>query len=215
MPIKNVILDYGLVLCRAPEGKTIDELSNIFGIDHLAFWAHYERNRGAYDRGALSAEEYWKKFAEATGTTLDQAQIEWLRKRDIAMWSHLETDMLLWVDNLRAAGYKTSILSNLNKEFTHHMRTECEWIKRFDFQVFSADLGKIKPEPEIYMHCLDLLESFPEEALFIDDREANVVAARQQGISSILFRSVDQLKQVLESMGFDVLPSATHPVKAT
>ena len=117
--------------------------------------------------------------------------------------------MLLWVDKLRAAGYQTSILSNLNKDFTGHMRTKCDWIHRFDFQVFSSEIGRIKPEPEIYQHCLKLLGSAPEQTLFIDDRESNVLAARAEGIASIQFRSLGQLRKDLEAMGFPVLPHST------
>jgi len=207
---KSVLVDYGLVLCRIPTKKSIEEILQLFAIDHSTFWTLYERNRGAYDRGDLDGEEYWKSFAQDTGSTLDPAQIDWLRRHDIAMWSQLEEDMLLWVDQLRAAGYQTSILSNLNKEFTRHMRTKCDWIHRFDFQVFSSEIGRIKPEPEIYQHCLKLLGTAPEETLFIDDREANVVAARAQGIAAIQFRSPGQLREDLEAIGFAVLPAATH-----
>jgi len=212
---KSVLVDYGLVLCSAPAKKSIEEIVQIFGIDHSTFWTLYERNRGVYDRGDLDGEEYWQRFAEDTRRTLDQAQIDWLRRRDIEMWSQLEEDMLLWVDQLRAAGYQTSILSNLNKEFTRHMRTKCDWIHRFDFQVFSAEIGRIKPEPEIYQHCLKLLGSTPEETLFIDDRESNVAAARAQGIASIRFHSPGQLREELEAIGFPVLPMATRSTKTT
>ncbi|HMI50560.1 MAG TPA: HAD family phosphatase [Candidatus Saccharimonadales bacterium] len=206
---KSVLVDYGLVLCRTPAKKSIDEILQIFGIDDSTFWTLYERNRGVYDRGELDGEEYWQRFARDTGSTLDPAQIDWLRRHDIEMWSQLEEDMLLWVDKLRAAGYQTSILSNLNKEFTRHMRTKCDWIQRFDFQVFSSEIGRIKPEPEIYQHCLKLLGSAPEETLFIDDRESNVLAARAQGIASVQFRSLGQLREDLGAMGFPVLPHST------
>jgi putative hydrolase of the HAD superfamily len=121
------------------------------------------------------------------------------------MWSDLEQDLLVWVDQLCEAGYKTAILSNLNREFATHMRTECGWIERFDAQVFSSEIGQIKPDPEIYRHCLQLLDSSPDEALFIDDREINVAAARKEGIRSLLYRSIDQLRPELEAMGLKVL----------
>ena len=204
--IKNIILDYGLVLCRAPKEATIDQISKMFGIDNKTFWLLYEMNRGVYDRGELSGTEYWQKFGDNTGTKLDERKIQWLRQCDIEMWSHLEERLFTWVDELRVTGYKTCILSNLNKEFATHMRTSNDWIRRFDFQVFSAEFGRIKPEPEIYRHCLELLECMPEEAMFIDDREANLVAARKEGILSLLFRSTEQLRTELQQIGFDVLP---------
>jgi FMN phosphatase YigB (HAD superfamily) len=51
------------------------------------------------------------------------------------------------------------------------------------------------------------LDCSPEQAIFIDDREANVDAARNEGIVSLLYRSTDQLRRDLEVIGFDVLPA--------
>jgi putative hydrolase of the HAD superfamily len=205
--IKSVILDYGLVLCRAPEREMVDQISRVFDLDSAQFWALYDRNRGVYDRGDMSPEQYWRSFAVDAGVTLSPTELKWLRKCDIEMWSCLEEHLLAWVDELRAAGYKTSILSNLNKEFAMHMRSQCDWIQRFDFQVFSAEIRRIKPEPEIYRHCLQLLDCSPDQAIFIDDREANVAAARNEGIVSLLYRSTGQLRMDLEVIGFDVLPA--------
>jgi hypothetical protein len=56
-------------------------------------------------------------------------------------------------------------------------------------------------------YCLQLLDCSPEQAIFIDDREANVAAARNEGIISLLYRSTDQLRLDLEAIGFDVLPA--------
>ncbi len=205
--IKSVILDYGLVLCRAPEREMVDQISRVFDLDIAQFWALYDRNRGVYDRGDISPEDYWRSFAVDARVTLNPGELKWLGKCDIEMWSRLEEDLLVWVDELRGAGYKTSILSNLNKEFAIHMRSQCNWIQRFDFQVFSGEIRRIKPEPEIYRYCLQLLDCSPEQAIFIDDREANVVAARNEGIVSLLYRSTDQLRRDLEVIGFDVLPA--------
>ena len=203
---KSVILDYGLVLCRAPDPQVIETLTNMFGFDAATFWILYERNRGLYDRGELTPEEYWRKFAQDAGITLKDGQIQWLREYDIRMWSDLEEPLLLWVDDLRKAGYKTAILSNINREFAAHLRANCRWIKRFDFQVLSAEIGRVKPEPEAFKHCLRLLGSFPDEGLFVDDRETNVDAARRQGIRSILYHSTNQLRNELRDAGFGVLP---------
>jgi beta-phosphoglucomutase-like phosphatase (HAD superfamily) len=48
------------------------------------------------------------------------------------------------------------------------------------FRFFSSEIRKIKPDQEIYRHCLQLLNCTASEALFIDDREANVIAARRE-----------------------------------
>lgn len=204
--LRNVIFDYGLVLCRPPTYQAIDRMSGVFGADHPTFWALYEKNRGLYDQGELTPGEYWSRFAQDAGTRIDDRQIESLRTWDIEMWSSLDESLIQWGDALRSAGYKTSILSNLNREFTAHVRKTFRWLERFDCLVFSSEVGLVKPDLEIYRHCLRALQGEAEETLFIDDREANVHAAHQLGITALQYCSKAQLSRELQARGFDILP---------
>jgi len=43
--------------------------------------------------------------------------------------------------------------------------------------------------------------------LFIDDREANVIAARREGITSLVYQSTEQLRSELQTIGWSPLPS--------
>ena len=67
-------------------------------------------------------------------------------------------------------------------------------------------MRSVKPEPQIYRHCLDALAVQPSEALFIDDRDVNLQQARAAGIRTIRFDSVAQLRRDLQSFGFKILP---------
>jgi putative hydrolase of the HAD superfamily len=205
--IRKVIFDYGQVLCHPADRNVVENMRKMFCVDEAGFWQLYDRNREGLDRGDLSPDEYWSRFASDCGMTIDDGQMRWLRTHDIEMWSHPNDDMFDWAEALRSAGYQTCILSNLNREFTAHLRGTCDWVKRFDVQIFSSEIGKIKPDPEIYRHCLQLLNCTASEALFLDDRIANVTAARREGITSLVYRSTDQLKSDLQAMGWSPLPS--------
>jgi FMN phosphatase YigB (HAD superfamily) len=80
-------------------------------------------------------------------------------------------------------------------------------MEKFSFHTLSAELQLIKPHPAIYEHALNGLGVTAGEALFVDDRETNVAAARALGIRAIQFRSVAQLKDELVSLGFPILPA--------
>ena len=62
----------------------------------------------------------------------------------------------------------------------------------FDVVVDSAFVGTRKPEPRIYELTLERIGVTAEQAVFIDDIEANCDAARALGIRSVWFRSTDQ-----------------------
>ena len=51
----------------------------------------------------------------------------------------------------------------------------------------SGELGLLKPHPEIYRHVLDDLGISAAEAVFIDNREANVRGAEALGITGHVF----------------------------
>jgi putative hydrolase of the HAD superfamily len=205
--IRAVMLDYGEVLCFLPTPDDISRMAGIFRIDARSFMPIYTHSRGPYDRGDLLPEEYWHAFASQAGVTLGGDVIERLRQWDVEMWSRTNYPMILWLESLRSAGVKTAILSNMPSDMVTHVRRNFPWLKHFDHQIFSADVRRIKPEPEIYEYSLKVLEVPASEVLFVDDRDANLEQARAAGMRAIRFRSVSQLRDDLDAMGFHVLPA--------
>ena len=207
--IKAVIFDYGLVLVRSPKTEEFGRMAQIFNVGFKLFYQLWESSRDLYDHGDISAEEYWLRLAAKTKTSIDPAQIEFLRKVEVEIWSHPYPEMLDWVRRLQTSGIKTGVLSNMPLDLAAHVRTNGHWIETFDFKTFSAEVRMIKPDPAIYEHTLQGLGVSATEALFLDDREPNIRAARMLGIHAIQFSSVEQLKNDLEALGFPVLPAVT------
>jgi len=59
--------------------------------------------------------------------------------------------------------------------------------------ISSWKIGLIKPDPLFFQKVLAILETKPQECLFIDDSPKNVLAAKNLGIDSILFQNHVQL----------------------
>jgi putative hydrolase of the HAD superfamily len=212
--INAVILDYGLVLVSSPTAEEFGRMAEMFNLSVDSFYDLWEASRGPYDRGDFSAEEYWLKLAVQTNTALDPKQIEILREIEVEIWAHPIPGMLDWLGQLHAAGIKTGLLSNMPWDLANYVRANFEWLEKFSFKALSAEVGMIKPDAAIYEHTLRGLGVSAEEALFIDDREPNVRAARALGMRAIQFRSIEQLKRELEVMGFPVLPATSAEVSA-
>lgn len=208
--ISAVILDYGQVLARSPTAEEFGCMAAMFSLSVRSFYELWEASRGPYDRGDFSAEEYWLKLAAQTNTTLDREQIEILRQVEVEIWAHPIPDMLDWVSQLHAKGIRTGLLSNMPWDLVKHVRTNCRWMEKFFFKTLSAEVGMIKPDPAIYEHALRGLGVPAAEALFIDDREINIWAARGVGMRAIQFRSVAKLRDDLEALSFPILPASTE-----
>ena len=209
--IRAVVLDYGEVLCFPPTPEEIARMARVFQLDSDRFWQIYHSSRAAYDRADFTAVDYWHHFASQAGVQLDPNMVDDLRQWDLDLWSRTNSPMLEWVEHLHSARIKTAILSNMPTEMVTHVRNNFAWMSHFDHHIFSADVRQIKPEPAIYQTCLQIIGVQPSETLFVDDRDANLVTARAAGIRGIRFRSVEQLRSDLPSLGFSsVLPGPTR-----
>lgn len=100
------------------------------------------------------------------------------------------------VRQAKAAGLRTALLSN--SWGNEYLRDD--WDELFDAVVISGEVGMRKPEPEIYLHTLDLLGCAPEAAVFVDDLERNVRAAAALGIIGVHHRSYAETIVELEAL---------------
>jgi len=213
--ITAVVLDYGAVLCHMPTPAEGQRMADLFGIHVDSVPELWMRNRLAFDRGDLSAEAYWKLFAEDAGSRIDEQSLEEVYRLDLEMWARDNEAMIEWMRALRAGEYKVGLLSNMHADMVTYVRKRFAWVNEFDFQTFSADVRMVKPEAAIYEYTLRGLGVPAEESLFIDDRKGNIDAARAVGMNAIQFESVDQLREELIAMDFPILPRVLTPGQAT
>ena len=67
----------------------------------------------------------------------------------------------------------------------------------FDNIYISANMNAIKPDSEFYNNILKDLNISPDEMLFLDDSERNIVGARECNIKTIhVTRQIDILNEI-------------------
>jgi putative hydrolase of the HAD superfamily len=99
----------------------------------------------------------------------------------------------------RARGFRVALLSN--ERLSLRARLE-HWdlASLFDYIVISAEVGMRKPDPAIYRRAAEGLALPAETCVFIDDREGNVLAAREVGMHALRFESIEQLRPALDGL---------------
>jgi putative hydrolase of the HAD superfamily len=95
-------------------------------------------------------------------------------------------EMVDAVRRVRAAGYRTALLTNNAREWGVRWRAVLPLDELFDVVVDSSEVGLRKPDPAIYRLTCASLGVRPEECLFVDDLECNVVAGRGLGMEAML-----------------------------
>jgi len=113
--------------------------------------------------------------------------------------------MLDLMRELRDRGYRLAILTNNVREWEELWRAKLPLDEIFDLIVDSAWVGMRKPDPAIYRLTLERLGQVePSAALFVDDNELNVAAARELGMHAIHFRSNEQaIAEIRDALGLD------------
>jgi putative hydrolase of the HAD superfamily len=184
VPLSAVVFDYGDVLCLPQRIDDIARMAALLDIGVAEFQNIYWRDRLAYDAGKLEPDTYWN----AVRPDLTPRRIGQLIDLDNHSWSDPNPVMAAWAADLRGAGIKTAILSNMPVPMRQHIEQECTWLPEFDLRVFSCDVGATKPGAAIYQHCLAGLKVERGQVLFLDDKLPNVDAARSVGMHAIQFQ---------------------------
>lgn len=136
-----------------------------------------------YDRGTSTLEEVTATISGMTGRPVETCAAV-LRLAVDLQEPVKPTERL--VGDLKAAGYRLYVLSNMSREFIDFLRRFPVY-GLFDGEVVSCEEGVVKPEPEIYRRLLGRYGLDPAQTLFIDDRPANIAAAAALGIRGQLF----------------------------
>lgn len=128
-----------------------------------------------FERGLISSEKFIEEVVKYChpDTTKQDIIDAWM-----SMLDELPAERLQVVDALRAKGHSVYLLSNgngLHFDFinrTYHLDTH------FDALFLSQKMHMAKPEPQIYQAVQEAI-GCPSDVIFIDDIEANRLAAEQ------------------------------------
>jgi len=186
---KAVAFDYGKVLSLPPTREQWLALSTRFGKPPQEFQRIYWGHREELDRGTLDNVHYWQAVGRDCGVAISAAVAEDLIEHDNQQWTNENPETVALARDLHRAGYRTAILSNMQDRMLATMRRKLAWLDEFDVQMYSCELGSVKPEPAIYLECCRRLGCAPPEAVFLDDKKVNTEAARRVGMHSYVFHS--------------------------
>lgn len=193
-----MIFDYGGVLSLPPDHKKMLKLAETSSLEPRLFEQEYRRHRSEYDRGTLTVSDYWSGILAAGGVTATGKLTKTLIKLDIEIWTAVNHVMVDWSVLLKEMGYRTAVLSNMPREPLAYINETFPWINNFNTCIYSCNHGLIKPEPQIYHTCLEVLGVKAEETLFIDDCSKNTEAAERLGLHTLTFQSLEAAEETIE-----------------
>lgn len=106
------------------------------------------------------------------------------------------------LNQLRGQGrHQLLALSNWSKETFPHARSRFSFFENFDAVLLSGEERLIKPDARFFSLLSERHGVAPERAIFIDDVEKNIEAARDLGFQAIRFTDSGSLRESLRRFG--------------
>lgn len=156
------------------------------------------------DEGGLDVEGTLAALSAELGAPVSLD--DWIASRAEAMSARPE---VLALARAAAGVAQVAILTNNGLLLRDHLeRMHPPLFPLFAGRVFcSAQFGRRKPDPAIFLDCLALLGVPPADALFIDDKVANANGARAAGLRAHHYQGTYGLRSALTTHRLLELPA--------
>ena len=154
----------------------------------------------SYETGKISTAQFHEHLCNNGGLQLDFPSFQ-------KIWSDVfHPEILISEDLLKELKrrYPMILVSNTNEAHIGFIAERYAVLDHFDHKVLSYEVGSMKPDPEIFHHAIALSGKQPEGLFFTDDREENVLAARELGMQAHQFESEAGLISALHDAGIQL-----------
>lgn len=149
-----------------------------------------------FKRGILTETQYWDFVNQSFGQSLSLDVIT-----NLLMDSYsVNQNVVDYVKKVRSEGIKTCICTNNFPTRINALNKKFNFLSDFDVQVFSYEVGSVKPDLKIFQTLIEISGVFPEEIFYADDKEANVEAAKSLGINAIVFTNFEDFVKSLTQL---------------
>ena len=194
--INTIFFDVGGVCLTNGWDNIAREKATIkFSLDYEELEKRHNPVFKKFEKGKLSLDEYLNKvifFRKRKFNKKDFIEFMYSQSR-----AHNSTINLLQKLSL-SNKYHLATINNESFELNQYRINNFNLKKYFKNFFSSCFLGTRKPEPEIFLKALNVLQKNPGECLFIDDREENYQSAKSLGLNSIHLENPSELIEKLK-----------------
>ena len=197
--LKTILFDLsetviaGLVGIEAP-------LAQVLGVDEAQILPAFGGDLLArLCRGELTEDQYLALILEQQGWAIPAEVLKRIIRGNFqravpGMWALLSR---------LSQHYDPALLSDHAREWVAYIQGVHPELAIFNKQFYSFNYGRLKSEPETFLHVLRLLKRKAGECLLVDDNPVNVAAAEEAGLRGIRFVGAQDLERELVGRGID------------
>jgi putative hydrolase of the HAD superfamily len=203
-PFRAILVDLFDTMIYCPWSVLRREMALTSGVSIRDFLAGYSRTQAARNIGVYGSERRdIEEVSRAGGLGLTEEQISSLvqfEQRYLRRHGNYYSDVEQFLDAIQRIGLTSGVISNCSLGAAT-LIGRLNVRELFDHVFLSFEVGKRKPDREIYQHALSVLKIEPEQVLFIDDQPKFCAGAASVGMSALLInRSVADHKGVAHNL---------------
>jgi putative hydrolase of the HAD superfamily len=212
--LNTVIFDLGGVLIHSTQEESVRRFAQLgVGPDKMPLDKYAQRGLiGDLEHGLISAEDFRQGLSNLAGRDITLDECRWAITGYVGGVPQRGLHTIL---HLRGLGYRCLLLSNTNPFMM-------SWALSTDYDgnghslsyyldecYCSYQIGEMKPSPAIFQYVIDKESISPDQAIFVDDSPANILAAQQVGLRTLLaVNGEDWTDSLLDSLGEEkVIPT--------
>jgi putative hydrolase of the HAD superfamily len=202
--IKVLLFDLGNVLVDFNHRIALERISAFCdkSPDNLEIFFVQSPITSAFEKGELAPEEFFRLVKQALGLRLGYDSF-------VSIWNEVfslntKNRAVYHIVNTLRQRYRTALLSNTNILHYKYLKENFPVFGVLHEQFLSFEMGAVKPEEAIYQKAIAALGVSPENIFYTDDRKELIAHARNLGIKSFVFTSVEQLIRDMSSCGINI-----------
>lgn len=187
--------DLGNVLVFFSHEKMYSQLSNLSGLPSLTIQSLLQKDKiqHRYETGDITTSELYHHFMQMSPKPFSLKEFTHAASNIFTP----NEDIFPVVRGLKKQNIRLILLSNTSECHFNYIYENYPILSEFNEWVLSYKAGACKPDPLIFQKALTLAQCPTSDCFFTDDIHEYVQAARQAGLDSEVFSSVDNLKQHL------------------
>ena len=192
--IQLIIFDnYGVVL-HGGYPQTTDFLAKKFNKNQEELYEIiYKKYFNLAAEAKISQQEAWEKSIEETSLPLTVEEI----KQVHYSFFELNLEVIEFAKEV-SKKVQTLLLTKNTPEQVEDTEKKLSFKKYFKNIINTWELRLPKASKETIKFILNKFKVQPEEVIYVDDQEINLVAAKELGVHTILYQNFEQFKEEIE-----------------
>jgi epoxide hydrolase-like predicted phosphatase len=201
--IKEIIFDFGNVICHFTNDILIGRISNLTGkTKEEVFDLIYIKSdvTKRVESGIITSKQFYKELSSICGLNVSYEKLKEIYSKD----KFTPVEGMNELIKLLKPRYKIGLLSNTGEWDYDYVLKTAPIIKTFDAITTSFGAKAMKPSPIIFEDALKKSKMKPEECVYTDDIEDYVEAAKKIGMNAVKFTTTEKFKVDLKNFGVEI-----------